>query len=221
MQSRIERLRTAHRYRVLGAVDRGVLPRGGRQPRLRRDPPAKNLKYYVDDKSSIMAGVLASVIALAFLLWFLGSIRRTMLNAEQGDGRVTAISFAGGVVGVGLLLAAMGAFILPALRLDEDNKLTAATATTFMDLGNILFGFAAPIGFGVMLLGVGLVGVRHGAVPKWWAIISVILGIVMLIPFISWAGMGFGFPIWVLVMSILMMRANAPAGAPAGASAQV
>lgn len=213
MQSRIERLAplTGIAFLVLWVV--GFFVAVADSPDF-LDSPAKNLKYYVDDKSSIIWGVLVSVIALAFLLWFLGSIRRTMLNAEQGDGRVTAISFAGGVVGIGLLLAAMGAFILPALRLDEDNKLSAATATTFMDLGNILFGFAAPIGFGVLLIGVGVVGVRHGAVPKWWAIISALLGIVMLIPFISWAGMGFGFPIWVLVMSILLLR-DARTEAPA------
>lgn len=62
-----------------------------------------------------------------------------------------------------------------------------------------------------MLLGVGLVGFRHGAVPKWWAAISALLGLVMIIPFLSWAGMGFGFPIGVLVMSIMLLRADARA----------
>lgn len=168
--------------------------------------PQENLEYYVDEKSSIMAGVIVSVIALAFLLWFLGSVRRALAAAELGDGRVTAVSFAGGVVGVALLLAAMGSFIVPALRLDERDELSAQSATVFTDLGNILFGFAAPVGFGVMLIGVAVVGLRHTAVPKWWAVISAVLGVVMLVPMISWAGMGFGFPIWVLVMAIVLMR---------------
>ena len=58
--------------------------------------PAENLKYYVDDKSSIIAGVIVSLIGLLFLLWFVGSIRPRSLKAEGGDGRVSAIGFAGG-----------------------------------------------------------------------------------------------------------------------------
>jgi hypothetical protein len=170
------------------------------------DAPRENLEYYVDHKGSVMAGALISVIALVFLLWFLGSVRRALRDAEGDDGRVTAISFAGGIVGVSLLLAAMTAFVLPALRLDEQDRLSAETATVFTDLGNGLFGIGAPIGFGVMLLAVAVVGFRHGAVPKWWAVISALLGLVMIIPFISWAGIIFGFPIWVLVMVILLMR---------------
>jgi hypothetical protein len=212
MQSRLERLAplTGIVFLVLWIV--GFVIAAADSPDF-VDAPRENLEYYIDEKSSIMAGALLSMIALVFLLWFLGSIRRQLLLAEGGDGRVTAISFAGGVVGVGLLLGAMAAFVLPALRLDEQDRLSAENATVFTDLGNGLFGIAAPIGFGVMLLALALVGFRHGAVPKWWAVISVLLGLVMIIPFVSWAGMGFGFPIWVLVMVILLMRGGAREGA--------
>ena len=54
-----------------------------------------------------------------------------------------------------------------------------------------------------------VVGLRHGFVPKVWAWISAVLGGVMLIPFISWAGAIFLFPIWVLVTAILLLRADA------------
>ena len=101
--------------------------------------------------------------------------------------------------------------MLPALRLDNDQKLTVETATTFQDLGSALSGLAAPLAFGVLLIATAVVGIRHGAFPKVWSWITVVIGVVMLVPMISWAGMIFLFPLWVLVMAILLMRAKAPA----------
>ena len=118
-------------------------------------------------------------------------------------------------MGVTLLFAGLAALVLPALRLDQNNKLDSLTATVFIDLSNGLTGLAAPLGFGVLLIAVAVLGFRCGAVPKWWAWISALIGVVMLVPWISWAGMFFGFPIWVLVMAIMMMRAGAKQDATA------
>lgn len=175
--------------------------------------PAENLEYYVDNKGSIIAGAIVSLLALVFLLWFVGCIRAALVGAEGGHARVAATGFAGGIIGVGLLAAAMGMFVMPALRLDEQDKLTAEAATTFTDLGNITYGFAAPIGFGVLFFAVAVLGFRVSAVPKWWAVISGLLGIVMIVPFVSWT-LGFVLPIWVIVMTILLMRGErAPSSA--------
>jgi hypothetical protein len=167
--------------------------------------PSENLEYYVDHKGSIMAGVIVSALALVLLLWFIGCIRAALVRAEGGDARVAATAFAGGIIGVGLEMAAMAMFIMPALRLDERDKLSLESATTFTDLGNITYGFAAPLGFGVLFFAIALLGFRVGAVPKWWAVITGILGVVMIVPFVSWS-VGFVLPIWVLIMVILLMR---------------
>ena len=169
--------------------------------------PAENLEYYVDNKGSIIGGVIASALALVLLVWFLGCIRAAMVRAEGGDARVAATGFAGGIIGVGLEMTAMAMFIMPALRLDERDKLSLESATTFTDLGNITYGFAAPLGFGVLFFAIAVLGFRHGAVPKWWAVITAVLGIVMIVPFVSWS-VGFVLPIWVIVMTILLLRSQ-------------
>jgi len=169
--------------------------------------PAENLEYYVDNKGSIIGGAIASALALVLLVWFLGCIRAAMVRAEGGDARVAATGFAGGIIGVGLEMAAMAMFIMPALRLDERDKLSLESATTFTDLGNITYGFAAPLGFGVLFFAIAVLGFRHGAVPKWWAVITAVLGIVMIVPFVSWS-VGFVLPIWVIVMTILLLRSE-------------
>lgn len=179
------------------------------------DAPAVNLKYYVTHDSDAMLAAVALLLASVFLLWFLGSIRRVLGAAEGGDGRVTAIGFSGGAVGIALFVAGVVAFVLPAMRFDEQNKLDSITATVFTDLSNGLVGMAAPLALGVLLLAVAVVGLRHGAVPKVWAWISGILGVVMIVPWVSWAGMFFLFPIWVLVMVVMLMRGGAREGATA------
>jgi hypothetical protein len=183
------------------------------------DSPAANLKYYVANDTDAMLGGMVLLLAAVFLLWFLGSIRRVLSMAEGGDGRVTAIGFAGGTVGVALLVAGLVAFVLPAARFDEQNKLDSITATVFTDLSNGLMGIAAPISLGILLVATAVVGIRHGAFPKVWSWFTALLGVIMLIPLISWAGMFFLFPIWVLVMVVMLMRGGARDGAPAAGSA--
>ena len=215
MQSRIERWAplTGIGYFVLYVIGFVVT---GESPDFVSEPK-EYLEYYADHKSDVLIGGIALRLAAFLLLWFLGSIRRASLAAEGGDGRVTSIGFAGGAVGVTLLVTGIAAMMLPALRLDNDQRLTAETATTFQDLGSALVGLAAPIGYAALLLSVTVVGLRHGFVPKVWAWISAVIGVVMLIPFISWAGAIFLFPIWVLVMAILLLRAHARASAPSAA----
>lgn len=178
------------------------------------DTPAANLKYYVQHKSDIIAGGLVLLLATALLLWFLGSVRHMLGAAEGGEHRVSAIAFGAGTVGVALFLGGVVAMLLPALRLDEADKLDSLTATVFTDLSNGLMGIAAALAFGVSLVAVAVVGVRHGAVPKVWAWLTALIGVVMIVPMISWFGFFFLFPPWVLVSAILMLvRGRAEAAA--------
>lgn len=213
MESRLERWAplTGVAYFVLYVI--GLLVATPDSPDFAGNPK-EYVPYYVDHKSDVLIGGFVLLLAAFLLLWFLGSIRRTSLAAEGGEGRVTSISAAGGAVGVALFVAGIAAMVIPAIRLDNDYKLTLETATTFQDLGTALVALAAPIGFAALLIALAVVGLRHGAVPTWWAWISAILGVVMLIPMISWAGMLFVFPIWVLVMSILLVRAQGRVAAP-------
>lgn len=177
------------------------------------DDPREYVPYYVDNQNRILGGGVLFLLAGVALLWFLGSIRRRGLEAEGGDARVTSLGFGGGAVGVAMWFAAAATLMLPALRLDNDQRLTEEFAVAMMDLSSGFVGIAAPMGFAVLLVAVGLLGLRHGAVPAWWAWISLVLGVVLLVPPISWAGMFFAFPVWVLVMVALLVRGTA--GSPA------
>src|SRR5262245_61972150 len=98
--------------------------------------PRENLEYYLDNKGSIIAGVIVSALALVLLLWFLGCVRAAMVRAEGGDARVAATGFAGGIIGVGLEMAAMAMFMLPA-RLHDGGKQLLLSAATMTAHGSI------------------------------------------------------------------------------------
>lgn len=174
--------------------------------------PAENLRYYVEHKSDVIVAGVLLLLAFGLLLWFLGSVRRVLGAAEGGDHRVTAIAFGAGTVGAALMLAGVVAFVLPALRLDERDRLDSVSATVMMDLGSGLMGIAAALAFGVALIAVAVVGVRNRALPQVWAWITALLGVVMVVPMISWFGVFFLFPLWILVTAILLLlgqrRAN-------------
>ena len=45
---------------------------------------------------------------------------------------------------------------------------------------------------------------RLRVLPVWWAWVSLLVALVLLIPPIGWAALIFGLPIWVLVTSLLL-----------------
>ena len=65
-----------------------------------------------------------------------------------------------------------------------------------------------------MILATGISAVRHGALPRWLAWASVVLGVVALTP--VFFALFFLGPLWLLVLGVYGMRA-ATRSAPAAA----
>ena len=57
-----------------------------------------------------------------------------------------------------------------------------------------------------MLAGAAVLGFGTGVVPRWWAIVSALVAVVLVIGPIGWAALIFGIPVWTLVTSVLLMR---------------
>jgi hypothetical protein len=176
-------------------------------------PPEEWVQYYTRHDGDIMAGGMVFLLAVFALLWFLGSVRRLLRDAEGGDGRVSSIGFAGGVVGAAMLLGSAATTMVAALRVDDQGTISADLAATMGDLSSILFGLAAPLALGVLVAASAVVGFRHAALPAWLAWTSSALAVLMVIPFIAWAAIAV-FPLWAVTMSVLIYRREtAPAEA--------
>jgi hypothetical protein len=65
----------------------------------------------------------------------------------------------------------------------------------------------------VMFFATAIVTLRYATFPRWLGWLSVLIGIVLLIGPIGWATLIFAFPIWVLIVSVLLWRwAESPTG---------
>jgi hypothetical protein len=79
-------------------------------------------------------------------------------------------------------------------------------------------GFVFMLG-ALMLVIVGLLFIKTRVLPAWVGWASLVLALVMLIPPIGWAGLLLGFPLWTVLVSVLLwMRPAAELSPPPTAS---
>ncbi len=71
------------------------------------------------------------------------------------------------------------------------------------------------VGAGFMMipffLGVAVVALRTGVLPKWWAIVAILIAIVLVIGPIGWDALIFATPLWLLGTGLIVgASARAP-----------
>ncbi len=175
------------------------------------------LAYFTDDSGSLFLGFALFGFGVMAFVWFLGSLRTRLLEAEAGSGRLTAIAFAGGMgVAIGLL-ATFAPQLSGAIALEDKSPVSPEAAQALWLAGTGFFAvtqlFAA-----VFLFAVGLVSFRYGALPKWLAWAGVVLGVLAMILPIGWIAVIIGLPLWVLTAAVWLYRAGASTTPPAVAT---
>ncbi len=170
--------------------------------------PASILNFYQTHKNqtSISAVLIAPAVVFG-LFWF--SYLRTWLQRRDVDHRWGTLTLAGGIVfaatgGVaGGVLAALG---------DSPDHLTLSSAQTLNYLQNDLPAILASAAFGVMAISAGIAMLKSARLPTWLGWVSLILGILGVLP----VGDFFALPavgVWtLLVAGVVYFRAD-PDGA--------
>jgi len=172
------------------------------------------LASYQQHSDGILVGALLWSIGVLFFIWFLGSLRSHLLAAEGGDGRLATLAYGGGLVAAAIAMLIPAADEVGALNKDHIDASGASVLHHFSDAFFIATEYTLPI----LFFATAIVALRHAALPKWLAWVTVLIGIVVLIGPIGWAGLIFATPIWTLIVSILLWRrAEQPrtAGEPA------
>ncbi|HMI99515.1 MAG TPA: hypothetical protein VK488_06770 [Gaiellaceae bacterium] len=170
--------------------------------------PALALAYFKGERNAILAGTFFFMLGTVFFLFFLGALRARLFLAEGGARRVTGTGFAGGVV-AGAALLFWGS-TQAAGTLNRDN-LSPEAAQVYRGLAEA-FMYATEPAAGILVLTTGLVIVRTRALPVWLGRISVVVGLWLLIPPIGWAALISAFPLWVIVVSLVLYREGGAAG---------
>jgi hypothetical protein len=174
--------------------------------------PQEIVNYYNDHYTKHVAGVILIVFAATFILYFGGWLRRVLRDAEGPDGILSAVVF-GAVIVFSAGAAIAGSIHMALVDLADDLNPIAVQAINGIDY-DLFFFF--PVGLGTLFLATGISALRHGALPKWLAWASVVLGVVSFTP--AFFVMFFVSPLWFLIVAIWGMRREARAGpAPAAA----
>jgi hypothetical protein len=173
------------------------------------------LAWYSGDENAILAGGFVFILGALFFLIFLGALRVRLLDAEGPRGFLTAIGYTAGL-GAGFFLLMLPAADMAGALANDD--LTADAALAVTSLGDMFFIGAELLG-ALMLAIVGLLFIRTRVLQAWVGWASLVLALVMLIPPIGWAGLLLGFPLWTVLVSVLLwMRPAAELSPPPTAS---
>lgn len=158
----------------------------------------------------VTGGWLFMLGALAFL-WFVGILRARLVAAEGGAGTISSIAFAGGVVTGAFVLAMPAGGLVAALGIDHVGAPEAAALNAL----EAVFFVGAELSAILLLTAAAIVVLRTAALPRWWAVASIVLAVWLVIGPIGWLGLLVGFPVWTAITSVLLARAEA---GPSGSS---
>jgi hypothetical protein len=214
---------------VLVAVSVLIVPEA---PPKADDPIAKITAYFTEHRKALLVSGYLSGLALAFGLWFLGSLRSFLRAAEGGTGRLSAVAFGAGLLSGAMALAATSVVSAAAFRVAGTQGSEAVMRAMFdlFSMASAMLWF--PIA--VWAAATGVVIWRTGALPQWFAQISLLAALAFLVAATSlYVDSGFlaaggvyqfiafvAFGLWVLVTSILLVQrvGKGPEMAPAPAT---
>jgi hypothetical protein len=158
------------------------------------------LSWYVNDEQTILAAGFVFMLGALLFLVFLGALRVRLLAGEGPAGFLTTIAFAGGV-GVGLFLLMLpGPDFAAALSKDE---LSPDAALAINSLGDMFF-LGAELSAALLLAAAGLLFIQTRVLQVWLGWASLVVALWLLIPPVGWAGLLLAFPLWTILVAVLL-----------------
>jgi hypothetical protein len=184
------------------------------------DAPAAELAtYFENEEVSIYLGGFALMIGSLLLIWFAGSLRASLAAAEGGVARLATIVFGAAVTKAVFDIAFFSGQIAGAFAANESKApLTPEAAQALWFAGDGFF-VAAEYASALLLTATGVAILRTRILPVWLAWVAFLLAIVALIPPIGWAELIFAFPIWLIVVSVLLYLRTPAEASGRGAAA--
>jgi hypothetical protein len=181
-------------------------------------PDTEWLDYYADsgNRWKIIVGALALALSTIGLIIFLSALRERLRDAP-GTQWLSTVMLASGLVllaMIGLAGSALGA-VAAGVEIGDVAAPASADVPRFLEQfafgGLLLFGMVAG---GVMIGASSAAGERAGLLPRWLVVSGYIAAVIVLLGGLLFLPMAL-LVIWVLAVSILMMRAPSRRSAPA------
>ncbi len=160
------------------------------------------LAFMHDHKNHVLLGGWLFMAGCISFLWFAAMLRERLADAEGGAHTLTNLCF-GGAIAVAALGIGTQSDIATAINVDH---VSAASAGAIHHLGDLFF-VGAELLLIPVLVASAVLAFRTGVLPRWWAVLSGIVSVVLVIGPIGWVALIFGLPIWTLGTSMLVGRA--------------
>ena len=174
----------------------------------------QTLAWVQGNANTILLSAWVFALGCLAFIWFAGIVRARLAEAEGGAGTLSTVMFGSAVAAAAFAMATTGD-VASAIN---KNDISPATAGALHHIGDNFFVVAELALIGVMIPFAVLV-LRTRVLPRWWAYVSILVGVVLAVGPIGWAALIFGTPVWSLVTGFYLSRtAAAPAAAPAPAA---
>lgn len=159
------------------------------------------LAYYKSNTNTILLGGWLFMLGCLAFVTFVSGLRLRLADAVGGGSQLPGLALVGAAMAgaFGMLFAAVdvGGGI-------DKTDIDPATAAAFHHFADVFFVCAEL----AMMLPLGVVAViawRTRVLPRWWAALSGLLVVVLLVGPIGWAALIFGTPIWTLGTALFVL----------------
>ena len=164
----------------------------------------KVLDYWADGghRDKVNIGWLIVGLGVLAFVWFVAAVRRRILDQQPDSFLAGAATIGGGLYATSLMTAISLEVAIKTMS-DDTYKHTVYPALIHAaDDGSYVIHAGGGVGIATFILAVSIAALRAGSVPRWVAIVSIVVGVISLAQIMF-------FPIflmlaWVLVASIAM-----------------
>ena len=160
------------------------------------------LAHFRENEDAVVSGGWLFMLGSLAFLWFAGILRGRLAGAEGGRGTFASIAFAGGVATGVFALGIPTGGVVAALGVDQIGAPEAAALNAL----EATFFIGAEFSAIVLLAAAAVVALRTAVLPRWWAAVSILLAVWLVIGPIGWIGLLVGLPAWTLVTSVMLVR---------------
>ena len=159
-----------------------------------------------DDLPALIGGVYLAPFAGIMFLWFVAVIRDQV--GEREDRFFATVFFGSGILFVALLFVAAAMASAPSISVRYLHQPTPSAATIEL-LRSLTYTVAFAFmnrAAGVFLFATATIGLKTGVFPRWFSLVSYLLGAVLLIA-VSFVEVALlVLPAWVAVVSLFILR---------------
>ncbi len=176
------------------------------------NPPSENatperaLAYFNEEEVGIFVSSFLFAVGSLLFLWFVGSLRAALVAAEGGVARIANIAFA---AGVGFSLLALLFALPPSVGAFSNETIGPSAAEALWYLDDVFF-VAAQFAAVPLLAATGVLAWRTGALPRWLAVLSLLVAAVLLFPLGGVFALAIGVPLWTVATSVVLWRRAEP-----------